>query len=144
MTKLKVKKLLRFYYSADGLEKLIDGKIMKCAFGYSSCIDGAERICALIEEKSELARLWNYLDGLIKEFSEEDKSSLKRYALMRCGLKTQPPDTYKGIKRAAVKLVRHARRLYDYGRAIELVNYYYCVLGSAVGAEVTGLPAGEV
>ena len=127
---LKIKRILRFYFSADSLERTLDGLIMKCALNLTgSCAVAAEKICALIGEKSELSRLWNYVDGIINGFTEDERLSLKTYALMRCGIKTQPPEIYRGIKRAAVKLTRRARRLDAFPDGLRLVNDYYCILG---------------
>lgn len=130
VTRLKVKKLLRFYYCAEGLERAFDNLILKIAISSydKGCFSGADRLCRIIDEKSELSKLWNYLDGIIPNLSEEEKASLEEYAKMRCGIKRLGADDIKRLRRAVIKFRRRARRLDGFSRGVELVGKYYCLI----------------
>ena len=130
---MKAKKVLKFYFSAEGLERYIGGLILKLACDF--CGDGdkaAERICSLIEEKRALSRLWSYLDGVIEKFSERERDTLKFYANLRRCANSLPEEIYRETKRVVTKFTRRARRLESFNRERELVNKYYCVLGGNV------------
>lgn len=128
---MKVKRVLRFYFSAESLERAFDNLIIKyaCNSAYSyagySCADA---ICKIIGEKKELSTLWGYLDGVIGGLSETERLSLETYAAMRCGIKKLCDDKRKEIKRAAMKFTRRARRLASFENALGLVGKYYCLL----------------
>lgn len=141
VTVLKLKKVLRFYFSADKLERTINGLIMKYACA-ADCQSSAERICTLIEEKIELSVFWNYIDGIMRGLSDEERNSLREYAFMRVALKKQPDDIYKRIKRAAAKLKRRATRVENFTRGAELADKYNCIL--SVGVEVSRFTACEI
>ncbi|MDE6868145.1 MAG: hypothetical protein K2J83_03260 [Clostridia bacterium] len=127
---MKVKRLLRFYYCAEGLERAFENLILKIALSSygKSCFYNADRLCRIIDEKSELNKLWNYLDGIIPALSQEERTSLKEYAEMRCGIKRLCGEDFKRIRRAVVKFKRRARRLDGFTRGAELVGKYYCLL----------------
>ena len=127
---MKVKRILRFYYCAEGLERAFDNLIMKIATSSfdKSCFQGADRLCRIIEEKSELSRLWEYLDGIIPRLSEEERASLEEYAKLRCGIKKLDADDVKRLRRAVVKFKRRARRLNNFSKGVELVGKYYCLI----------------
>lgn len=127
---MKVKGILRFYYSAESLERAIDNLILKtaCASGGRDGIADAEKVCALIGEKAELSRLWNYLDSAVAPLTERDKKSLEEYAAMRCGLSKLGCEERKEIRRALVKFTRRVRRLNDFCTELRLVGKYYCLL----------------
>ncbi len=93
-----------------------------------SCFPCADRLCRIIGEKSELSRLWDYLDGIIPYFSEEERASLEEYAKMRCGIKRLGADDVKRLRRAVVKFKRRARRLNYFSKGVELVGKYYCLI----------------
>lgn len=125
-----IKKILKFYYSADGLERYFDGKIMKIACDANGSVEGAAyRICGLIEEKRALARLWGYLDGILSQFSESDRRALQFYAYLRCGLKGQPAEIFKAVRRAVVRLSRRLKIINFFSDGLRLVNEYDCLTG---------------
>ena len=128
---MKVKRILRFYYCAESLERAFDNLIMKIATSSfdKSSLNCADRLCRIIDEKNELSKLWGYLDGVIPKLSEEERASLEEYARLRCGIKRLGADDVKRIRRAVVKFMRHARRLEDFSRGAQLVYKYYCLLG---------------
>lgn len=128
---LKIKRVLRFYFSADSLERALNNLIIKGAYSsaYSSeCEKYAEKICDLIGEKQSLSRLWEYLDKIMNGLSVDERGVLKSYARMRCGIKKLCGERRREIKRAAVKFTRRARRLESFTEALGLVGKYYCIL----------------
>lgn len=128
---MKVKRVLRFYFSADGLEKAFDNLIMSNACKSAQPYSGeryVEKICALIEEKGELNELWRYLDGVISGIAAEDRCALESYALMRFGIKRLDEEKRREIKRAAMKFTRRARRLESFDKALRIINKYYSLL----------------
>lgn len=127
---MKIKRILRFYYCAEVLERAFDNLIMKIATSSfdKSCFPGADRLCRIIAEKSELSRLWGYLDGIIPSLSEEERASLEEYAKMRCGIKKLGADDVKRLRRAVIKFKRRARRLNNFSKGVELVGKYYCLI----------------
>ena len=125
---MKVKRILRFYYCADSLERAFDNLILKIASSFDgSGFDCADRLCRIIGEKSELAALWDYLDGIISRLPEDDNAALGEYARLRCGIKRLAPDEIKRLRRAVIKFKRRARRLDGFKRGTELVGKYYCL-----------------
>lgn len=126
---MKVKRILRFYFSAEKLNSAVDNLILKRAC--APCADGregAERICGLIGEKQELQRFWGYLDGIIGKLAKEDIRSLGEYAAIRCGVKSLEREDNLRLKRAVVKFTRRVKRLEDFAEALGLVGKYYCLL----------------
>lgn len=130
VTRLKVKKILRFYYCAASLERAFDNLIMKIAASSfdKSCIAGADKLCRIINEKSGLAKLWEYLDGIIEKLPDEERAALEEYACMRCGIKRLGAEDVKRIRRAVIKFKRRARRLGSFSKGAELVAKYYCLI----------------
>ena len=129
--KVKPKKILRFYFGADSLERAFDNLILTKAFDFGAdTLETAERMCAVIGEKMRLERLWSYLDGILSVFSEDDRLSLLKYAT-----KAAPfdDDENRAIKRAVIKFTRHARRLSEFSDDIAVLKKYYCLIkcGSA-------------
>ena len=130
--KLKVKRLLKFYFCVDSLERAINGMIAaKAAASWVSAGGGmscAEDILKYTQEKDELSALWNYLDGVICSLKKDEAAILENYALMRCGIARLCDERRKEIKRAAMKFRRRAHRLLDFSGALALVGKYYCLL----------------
>ena len=127
---MKVKRILRFYYCVESLESAFDNLIMKIATSSfdKSSLSCADRLCRIIAEKSELARLWDYLDGIIPKLSEEERASLEEYAHLRCGIKRLGADDVKRLRRAVIKFKRRARRLDGFSKSVSLIGKYYCLI----------------
>lgn len=126
---MEVKRLLRFYFFADGLDRTLDGLIMKCACDF--CGDGeaaAEKICGLIEKKRALAGLWDYLDKIASGLSEGERGALKYYARLRRGLRSLPDEIKKAVDSAVAKFKRRANRLNCFSAERKLLGEYYCLL----------------
>lgn len=110
---MKIKKLLRFYYSAGSLNKALDNIILRAALSsgadtYSGCEKFAEKMAAVIEDKTKLADLWARLNLVLGAMTERDRVTLKRYAAARCGA---DGGDNKEIHRAVVKFSRRASGL---------------------------------
>lgn len=125
------KRLLRFYFKADDLDRTIDNLIFRVAVKSVDCDRGGdfyvERILALTEAKDKLSELWHYLDGVIGGLKEE-RGTLEGYALMRTGIRRLADERQREIRRALIKFVRHARAVDRFEEGIRLVNGYYCLL----------------
>ena len=129
---MKSKQLIRFYFSADTVNKALDNlildKALKSANHTRSCEYYAERISALIGAKEELSKLWNYLDKVVSSLSPRERSVLKFYAGLRVGLSKLSLARAKEVKRVTVKFTRHARNIERYGEGVQLVKKYYCLM----------------
>lgn len=129
---MKSKKLLRFYFASEELNRALDNFIVKAAYDSGGLAGGgliyAERICALIRAKRELGELWGYLDRVIGGLAEEERLILAKYGRMRRGISKVEESERRAIRRAAVKFSRHARRLGKYTEGIRLVGEYYSLL----------------
>ena len=128
---MKSKQLIRFYFSADNINKALDNlildKALKSANYPGSCEYFAERILALIDAKKELSKLWGYLDGVLSSFSEGERSVLKFYGTLRTGVSKLSCARVKDIKRVTIKFTRRARFIERYGEGVRLVKEYYCL-----------------
>ncbi len=126
---MKVKRLLKFYFCADGLDGALNNLIMRRALNLEcSALAAAEGICDLLEEKSELSRLWGYMNRVMAGMPRGEAETLKSYALLRTGFSRLTEDMRKEYKRVTVKYFRRARNVVRYEKAIELINKYYCLI----------------
>ncbi|MDE6667986.1 MAG: hypothetical protein K2K38_06565 [Clostridia bacterium] len=129
---MKSKQLIRFYFSADNINKALDNlildKALKSANFTRSCEYYAERISALICAKEELSKLWNYLDKVVSSLNQRERRVLKFYAGLRVGLSKLTLARAKEVKRVTVKFTRHARNIERYGEGVRLVKEYYCLM----------------
>jgi len=129
---MKSKQIIRFYFSADEINKALDNlildKALKSANFGRSCEYYAERILALIGAKEELSKLWNYLDGVISSLTARERAVLKFYGESRVGLAGLTPSCMREVKRVTVKFARHARNIGRYGEGVKLVKRYYCLM----------------
>ena len=124
---MKPKKILRFYFGADSLERAFDNLIMGKALNFEGdALETAERLCSVIGEKIRLKELWNYLDGVFLTMPEEDKKALINYSSRR---DIPLSDTeWKAAKRAVIKFMRRARRLEDFTDDFTILKKYYCLI----------------
>ena len=124
---MKPKKILRFYFGADSLERAFDNLIMSKAFDFGAdTLETAERLCAIIGEKMRLERLWSYLDGIISTFSDEEREVLNSYSSRRG---SPLSDTERrAVKRAVIKFTRRARRLCEFTDDYTILKKYYCLI----------------
>lgn len=128
---LRVKKILRFYFSAESLERAFNNVIINNACSYADSYGGdyyAERICNLIEEKQQLSGLWGYLDGVMGGLTATERAVLEGYAELRYGIKNLSDGRRREIKRVCMKFTRRAKRLDKYDIALGLMGKYYCLI----------------
>lgn len=129
---MESKRLLRFYFSVDRLDKALNNLITQKAI--SSAVHGSngaeigQEMCVLIQAKKELSELWNYLDSILKAFSEDEIKSLHLYGTTKLGIKQLPLEAQRHIKKSVVKFTRRARNLDRYESGVRLVNRYYGLL----------------
>ena len=128
---MQVKKVLKFYFSAERIDERVDKLILKYALDAGrSCERSAERICELIEEKRMLSSFWGYLDGIISRLSERERTALKFYAYARQRLADFPEAIIREVRRSAVKFSRRAKNIDLYERERAVAEKYYAVTGS--------------
>lgn len=127
------KRLLKFYFGADGLNRALDNIMIKHAMSSGDYLRGgeyyAEKIFAVISAKDELSKLWRYLDGVIASFKDSEKKVLKFYGGMRGGIAKLSQEERREIKRVTVKFSRRARSVERFESAVNLVKKYYCLIG---------------
>ena len=120
------KKILRFYFGADSLERAFDNLIKVKALAFESdTLETADRLCSIIGDKMRLERLWAYLDGIISTFSEEERGVLLKYCKRRLPL---DDGGRRETKRVIIKFTRRARRLREFADCISILKKYYCLI----------------
>ncbi len=126
--KMKNKRILRFYFNADALERAMDNKILSYALADRDWERGgeycAERALEIVAAKAALSELWGYLDRVMGELKEGEKEILRKYSLSRRGLKGRAPADRLAVKRAVMKFRRHARRLERFSEGLGIVDEY--------------------
>lgn len=107
---MKVKKLLKFYFTAERAERLIDNLICKKASSVSftrSACDCAEEVADLVKKKAEMCAFYFYVSGVLNLFSEEERQTLKKYAFGRTDACDETE--LRTARRLALKLARRLR-----------------------------------
>lgn len=129
---MKSKRLIRFYFAADNLNRALDNLITYNACNTEDFERGggfyADKIIRIIGVKSELTRLWGYLDGVMGELNAHERDVLEFYGGLRVGIKKFPDEKRREIKRVVVKFTRHARFIDRYGEGLKFLKEYYCLL----------------
>ena len=131
---VKIKLLMKFYFSAGSLERALDNIITRLALSsgqdvYAGCEVYFDKICKVLEDKRKLSELWARLDGVLRDMTERDRATLKRYAAARTGIKG---DEKKEIHRAAVKFTRRAGGLLKSGGELySTLCAYRCLISPA-------------
>lgn len=80
---MKVKHVLKFYFTAGDAEKRLDRLILKRAVscgGGRDAYECAERVAGLVEKKMALGEFYRFLDGAMRPFSVDEREVLRRYA----------------------------------------------------------------
>lgn len=128
---MKYRRLIKFYFSADGIDRALNNLILnealKSADSERKAEYFAERISALIEAKSGLSSLWVYLDGVMRSFTDAEIEILKRYG--EYGKRSADCRQVREIRRVTVKFARRARMLGSFAGEIGLLAKYYCFCG---------------
>ncbi len=130
---MKIKRLLKFYFSADELEyalnRLINWYALRSVNG-EECDEIIDRILAVTDDKYGLSVLWNALDGAVSKLTEADRETLARYAAMRVGVNHLADGERREIHRAVVKFSRRAKSAIE--RTLpqyKILCSYYNLLG---------------
>lgn len=129
---MKLKRLLRFYFAAEGLNQTLDKLIYACALsameGSKPCGYYAEKACSLVAAKEELCGLYSYLDGIFSTVTEKDVRALKSYAFCCCANRLDESER-RELHRATVKF---SRRIVNFPprfiNACRIIGEYYCLL----------------
>lgn len=134
---MKSKKILRFYFTAEGVDRALNNLMDAVALGsVNDARGGAEcaaRLCDIIMIKERLGELWRYLDGVIGGMSREERLLLERYGKMRCGLSRLGEEERRSLRRVAVKFTRHARGVDRFAEGLKLVCKYYALTYTGSG-----------
>lgn len=80
---MKVKAILRFYFTAERVEAMLDRLIYKKALSVSAgrgAYECAEEVAELVEKKGELCEFAVFLGRALSKFSARELEVLKRYA----------------------------------------------------------------
>ena len=106
---MKVKHVLKFYFTAAAADERLDRLILKRATsvgGGRDAYECAERVAELVEKKMALGDFYRFLDGVMRAFSESERGVLREYAF-------SPREAREGEKaREAHRLaVAFARRI---------------------------------
>ena len=131
---VKIKSLMRFYFSAGSLNRALDNIITRLALSsgqdvYAGCEEYFDKIVKVLSDKRSLGELWARLDGVMSNMTERDRAALKFYAAARCGVKG---DEKKEIHRAAVKFARRAAGLLrSCSELFSVLRTYRCLISSA-------------
>jgi hypothetical protein len=125
---LERKRILRFYFAADRLNRALNNCIDIVALDYGCEESGMEKILALIEKKSELTKLWNFLDKHLVGFSDEEVEALRHYAFLRYGIGREDEEWRKLFFRTAARFMRRIQGLNRFEKALNIVDEYYCLL----------------
>lgn len=131
---VKIKQLMRFYFSAGSLNRALDNIVTRLAMSsgqdvYAGCEEYFDKICKVLEDKRSLSELWARLDGVLCNMTERDRATLKFYAAARVGVKG---DEKKEIHRAAVKFARRAGGLLKSGGELySVLCAYRCLISPA-------------
>ncbi len=132
--KVQLKKLLRFYFSADKLNTALDGIILQIAVKSGSDLYSGgeryfERISKILSVKTSLEELWGRLDSVIANMTERDRVTLSVYAAARAGTARLKEGERREMHRALTKFSRRAEGIVSAcGNVYPLICEYYCFL----------------
>ena len=136
MMNIKLKRVLRFYFSAGSLNVALDNIITRLASTSWQDVCGGEhtfdRVNTLIEVKEELKEFWARLNGVMEKFPRPDFEALKKYASLRTGVAPSDKEERQKIHSALVKFRRRAINvLLSSPRGYRCVCAYYALISSA-------------
>lgn len=128
---MKIKLLMKFYFSAGSLNGALDNIITNLALAagrdvYAGCEKYFGKISRVVEDKRTLQELWARLDGILGKMTEKDRAALRGYAAARGCVKGE---VKKEIHRAAVKFARRAAGLLAGGGELySVLCAYRCLI----------------
>lgn len=142
---MNYKRLLKFYFCADGLNGAMDALLIRFATASADCVKSceyyAEKMSRVIEAKAALGELWFFLDGVLSSVTEEDRQVLKAYSVSRArargggrragGAKSGEKSAQeKALHRSLMKFSRRVRgRLDRFAEQVNVLREYYCLVG---------------
>lgn len=123
---MKVKMLLRFYHSADRLEKSLDRILFRHALRPTNTLVDIEKICQVMEMKDELSRLWAYLDGIMSVLTRQERMMLKIYAKCRSSnaLLCLPSEVQRQLHTCVGKFRRRCTGVQKYAHALIVLKEF--------------------
>ena len=135
---LNYKRLLKFYFCADGLNGAMDSLIIRFATSSADCAKSceyyADKISRVIQAKTALGELWAYLDSVLSSVTEEDRRVLKAYS--ERGTRSRAAKSVaegekcaqdKAVHRSLMKFSRRVRgRLDRFAEQVKVLQEYYC------------------
>ena len=120
---MKLKALLKFYFSADFLNAYLDGAVLKYALNYAGEAEEiADLIFAVTLRKRALKALWGYMDNAFAALTDKEREALRGYARLRERVEKNAK------KRASAKFSRRAAGINAFAEGIELVKEYVRIL----------------
>ncbi len=129
---MKLKRVLKFYFSAEKLNRALDDIITRNALASAdftvSAKYCAEKICKVIETKKSLSALYGYIDGVMCGFKDGEKKALGYYASLKTGILALPDDARREIKRVLSKFSRRSGGILRFGDGLCAVNAYYALM----------------
>lgn len=127
---MECKRLLRFYFNAEKLEKSLNNLIIAGACGQEFGRGGeyyAVKIIEIIRAKDELGKLWAYLDGVIAQIGVRGREVLEFYGTCRVGFKSLSDEVRKEIKKYTARFTRRLRSLERFKEGLSLLKKYYAL-----------------
>lgn len=125
---MKIKGILRFYFSVESLESAFEKLILaRACLPFADADKNAEKIFAIIESKKEIGRLWLYVDSVICGLRAEERARLCAFAERRA----DGERVTNAEKNAVVKFTRRASRLKEFYKNIETLKDYYALISEA-------------
>ncbi|MGN1104280.1 MAG: hypothetical protein ACI4QI_05325 [Candidatus Coproplasma sp.] len=133
---IKLKRVLRFYFSAGSLNVALNNIITRLAATSWQDVFGGEhtfdKVNTVIEVKEELKEFWARLNGVMEKFPRSDYEALKKYASLRVGVSPSDNDERRKMHSALVKFRRRAINvLLSSQRGYRCVCAYYALISSA-------------
>lgn len=129
---MKLKRILKFYFSAEKLNKSLDGTITRYALAsadYSVSAEScAEKICAVIETKKAFSQLYDYINGIMCKFGADEVKTLEYYANLRGGILKLPEGARREFKRVLTKFSRKGSGIERFKEGLRAVDAYFAVL----------------
>ena len=130
---VKLKRVLRFYFSAGSLNDALDGIITRLAATSWQDIYGGEhtfdRVNRIIAVKEELKSFWARLNGVMEKLPQKDVIALKLYSSLRTGVTALAEGERRQIHSALVKFRRKVGNVISSGgKGYECICAYYALL----------------
>lgn len=139
---MKYKRLLKFYFNVDGINGALDSLLLRYATASADCYNGceyyADRMCRVIQVKSDLGELWAFLDNALSSVTEQDRRTLESYSekrrkerkgtILSEGTEEESVEK-RALHRSLMKFSRRVSgRIKSFERQISVLQEYYCLV----------------